>query len=302
MANFALEGIGTALVTPFRDSAVDYAAYRTLLEMQVGGGVDFLVPLGTTAETPCLEDDEKVKLLEMTAEIAAGKPIVAGAGSNSLGQTLRNMRLLESHGADAFLIVVPYYNKPTQRGQYEYFKAVSEETDKPIVIYNVPGRTGANMTAETTLRLAEIPNIIAVKEASGNLGQIAAVIKSAPEGFSVLSGNDDQTLEIMRLGGAGIISVVSNLVPDMMYRFVQCVHTARTTGNWNLALETNAKLMPLFKGCFIESNPAPVKAGLYAMGLIANELRLPLVPCEPSTLAVMCDILKTLGIPVIHEN
>ncbi|MDE5890853.1 MAG: 4-hydroxy-tetrahydrodipicolinate synthase, partial [Bacteroidales bacterium] len=202
---FVLSGCGTALVTPFKDGAVDYQSYASLVERQVEAGIHFLVPLGSTAETPCLEDDEKLKVLELTREIAGDKTILAGVGTNSLKQTLRNMKLLGEHGADMFLVVVPYYNKPTARGQYEYFKAVASETDKPVILYNVPGRTGTNMTAETTLRLAEIENIIAIKEASGDLGQIKAIIEGAPDGFSVLSGNDDQTVDIMKMGGAGVI-------------------------------------------------------------------------------------------------
>ncbi|MBR4755656.1 MAG: 4-hydroxy-tetrahydrodipicolinate synthase [Bacteroidales bacterium] len=208
-----LRGCGTALATPFRDGKVDYEAYKRLVLRQVAQGIDFLVPLGSTAETPCLEDDEKCELLRLTRELCPGKPIVAGAGTNSLAATIRNIKMMEPYGPDAFLIVVPYYNKPTQQGLYEYFKAVAESTSIPIVAYNVPGRTGTNMKAETTLRIAEIPGVVAVKEASGNLDQIETIIKGRPEGFKVLSGNDDQTLDIVRMGGDGVISVASNLAP-----------------------------------------------------------------------------------------
>ena len=289
--NFTLRGLGTALVTPFRDGEVDYEAFGALVDRQVLGGVDFLVPLGSTGETPCLEDDEKVALTEYAASRCGGKPVMVGVGTNSLKQTVRNIRLLENRGADIFLVVVPYYNKPTQRGMYEYFKAVASETDKPVVLYNVPSRTGSNMTSDTALELAAIGNIIAVKEASGDMDQIRRIIEGAPEGFTVLSGNDDQTLELMKAGGAGVISVVSNIAPALMAALV----AAARDGDSDTAEKLNARLFPLFKGCFMESNPIPVKAGLAAMGLIRNELRLPLVPCEQSTYERMEQIISELA-------
>ena len=211
MNNINLTGCGTALITPFKNGEIDYDAFAALVDRQVEAGIDFLVPLGTTGETPCLEDEERIKVLQIAKAHSQGRPVVAGGGTNSLQHTIRSMKMLEPHGVDAFLIVVPYYNKPTQEGQYQYFKAVAESTDKPIVLYNVPGRTGANMTAETCLRLAQIPNIVAVKEASGNREQIEKILAGAPEGFQVLSGNDDDTLWMMQQGGAGIISVASNV-------------------------------------------------------------------------------------------
>ncbi len=290
MDGFMFSGLGTALVTPFKNGEVDYQAYRNLVTRQIEAGVDYLVPLGTTAETPCLEDEEKIRLLELTAEYAKGRPVLVGTGTNSLKGTVKNMRLLEKHGADAFLVVVPYYNKPTQEGQYAYFKAVAQETDKPVLLYNVPGRTGANMSAETALRLAEIDNIVGIKEASGDLEQVKAVIDAAPEGFAVLSGNDDQTLDIMRMGGAGIISVVSNALPQQMADFVAAIKAGDTAA----AEQWNARLMPMFRNCFVESNPMPVKAAMASMGLIDNELRLPLVPCKPETYDLMVQTLSAL--------
>lgn len=287
---FVLKGLGTALVTPFKDGKVDYEAFGTLVDRQVLGGVDFLVPLGSTGETPCLEDDEKVAITEYAATRSGGKPVMVGVGTNCLKQTVRNIRLLEDRGADMFLVVVPYYNKPNQKGQYEYFKAVASETDKPVVLYNVPSRTGANMEPETALRLSGIDNIIAVKEASGNLDQIRRIIDGAPAGFTVLSGNDDQTLDIMKAGGAGVISVASNIAPRLMAGLV----AALSSGDYERAELLNTRLFPLFKGCFIESNPIPVKAGLAAMGLIRNELRLPLVPCEKSTFEEIGRIISEL--------
>jgi len=285
---YVLAGCGTALVTPFKNGEVDYHAYATLVKRQIDAGIHFLVPLGSTAETPCLEDGEKQKVLELTREIAGDKIILAGVGTNSLKQTLKNMRLLDE--ADMFLVVVPYYNKPTARGQYEYFKAVASETGKPVVLYNVPGRTGTNMTAETALRLAEIDNIVAIKEASGNLDQIKEIIDGAPEGFSVLSGNDDQTADIMKAGGAGVISVASNIAPELLVKMVE----AASEGNFDEADRLNSKLMPLFVNCFVESNPIPVKAGLAAMGLIKNELRLPLTTSEDSTYEIMSKTINDL--------
>ena len=292
MKDMKLTGCGTALITPFVGGDVDYEAFAALVDRQVAAGIDFLVPLGTTGETPCLEDDERIRVLETAKEHAGGLPVLVGGGTNSLQHTIRSMQMLDPHGVDAFLIVVPYYNKPTQEGQYQYFKAVAESTDKPIVLYNVPGRTGANMTAETCLRLAELPNVVAVKEASGNRPQIEEILRNAPEGFAVLSGNDDDTIWMMEQGGAGIISVASNVAPALMAEFVG----AMKAGNWEKAHAMNEMLTPLFKNCFVESNPIPAKAALAAMGLIRNELRLPLVPCQQATYDLMVDTIKPLGL------
>ena len=285
-------GCGTALITPFKNGAVDYDAYAALVDRQVAGGVDFLVPLGTTGETPCLSDEEKVKILQITKKHAAGLPLVVGAGTNSLEHTIENIRLLEPHGVDAFLVVVPYYNKPPQEGMYQYYKAVAESTQKPIILYNVPGRTGSNMTAETTLRLAQIDNIIAIKEASSNRGQILEIIQGRPEGFLVLSGNDDETYPLMKDGADGIISVASNIDP------LSCAKLAHAMmeGKVEKAAMYHEKLMPLFRNCFVESNPIPAKAALAAMGLIANECRLPLVPSQQKTYDLMVETIKPLGL------
>lgn len=292
MYNIDLTGCGTALITPFKNGEVDYEAFAALVDRQVEAGIDFLVPLGTTGETPCLEDEERIRILQIAKEHSNGVPVVVGGGTNSLQHTIRSMKMLEPYGVDAFLIVVPYYNKPTQEGQYQYFKAVAESTDKPIVLYNVPGRTGANMTAETALRLAEVPNIVAIKEASGNREQIEAILAGAPEGFQVLSGNDDDTLWMMQQGGAGIISVASNVAPALMAEFVGAVRK----GDIKKAEQMNARLTPLFTNCFVESNPIPAKAAMAAMGLIENELRLPLVPSQQSTYDLMVETVRDLGL------
>ena len=292
MYNIDLTGCGTALITPFKNGEVDYEAFAALVDRQVESGIDFLVPLGTTGETPCLEDEERIKVLQIAKEHSQGRPIVVGGGTNSLQHTIRSMQMLEPYGVDAFLIVVPYYNKPTQEGQYQYFKAVAETTEKPIVLYNVPGRTGVNMTAETCLRLAQIPNIVAIKEASGNREQIEAILAGAPEGFQVLSGNDDDTLWMMKQGGAGIISVASNVAPALLSEFTGAIRN----GELEKAEALNEKLTPLFNNCFVESNPIPAKAAMHAMGLIENELRLPLVPCQQSTYDLMVETIKNLGL------
>ena len=292
MKNLNLSGCGTALVTPFRDGEVDYAAFSALVDRQIAAGIHFLVPLGTTGETPCLSDEERIRLLEITVEKCGGRPVVVGGGTNSLVQTVRSIRLLEPYGADAFLIVVPYYNKPTQEGLYEYFKAVADAAGKPVVMYNVPSRTGVNMTAETALRLAEIENIVAVKEASGNYAQISEIIRNAPEGFSVLSGNDDETLSLMATGAAGVISVASNIAPGMMVEMVEALQD----NDLPKARALHHRLSPLFRNCFVESNPVPVKAGLAAMGLAMEEYRLPLVPGTRKTYELMRKTVEDLGL------
>lgn len=284
------KGLATALVTPFVDGEVDWKAFRNLVRRQVEAGVDFLVPLGSTAETPCLTDAEKVKILEIAREESNGLPIVAGAGSNSLTATVQNMRLLDGHGADAYLIVVPFYNKPTQEGLYQYFKAVAEETDRQVILYNVPGRTGTNMKTETTLRLAEIPNVTAVKEASGDLAQIIDIKRQAPEGFTVLSGNDDQTLPLMACGADGVISVASNVTPKQMKALTRAV----AASDLKEAIRLNNSLMPLYHACFVESNPIPVKAALSLMGLCRDEMRLPLLPATGGTRTLLADVLRKL--------
>ena len=287
-----LRGCGTALVTPFRNGEVDYDAFAALVDSQVDAGIDFLVPLGTTGETPCLTDEEKINVLKLAKERSCGKPVVAGVGTNSLEHTIANIRLLEPHGVDVFLVVVPYYNKPPQEGMYQYFKAVAESTSKPVLLYNVPGRTGANLEAVTTLRLAQIDNIIGIKEASSNRGQILEIIAGRPEGFLVLSGNDDETFPLMKEGADGVISVASNIAPVPV---AELAH-AMLEGKIEKAAGLHEKLSPLFRNCFVESNPIPAKAALSAMGMMANELRLPLVPCQQKTYDLMVGTIKDLSI------
>ena len=293
MGNNKFVGCGTALVTPFKNngSQVDYEVMGKLVDRQIEAGINFLVPLGTTGETPCLSDVEKIKLLEVTRQHATC-PIVVGGGTNSLQQTINSMKVLEPFGPDAFLIVVPYYNKPTQRGLYEYFKAVAGETEKDIILYNVPGRTGANLEAETTLHLSEVKNIVAVKEASGKYGQIAEIIRNAPEDFSVLSGNDDETLSLMATGASGVISVASNVDPHRMVSLTEALRK----DDMVTARKLHYELMPLFKNCFIESNPIPAKAALSIMGWMENSLRLPLVSANDRTMEIMRQTVDELGL------
>ncbi len=288
MDRLFLKGCSTALVTPFlEDGAVDYDSYAALLDRQVASGVDFLTVLATTAETPTLSQEEKQKLLAISKEHCGGLPLLVGCGSNSVAATLENIRQLP--GADAYLVVVPFYNKPTQEGMYLYFKAIAEAAQAPVVIYNVPGRTGANMLASTALRLArEVPGIIGIKEASGKMDQCREIIDGAPQGFSVLSGDDDMTFELIKAGGDGVISVASNALP----REVSLMCHLALEGQFAQASALNDKLLPLMKGCFIESNPIPVKAALAELGLCKAGVRIPLTEATEQTKQTIREILK----------
>lgn len=282
------KGCATALLTPFnKDGSIDYAAYETLVKRQVDAGIDFLVPLGTSAETPTLNKEEKSRLWAITRKAAPSTPLLVGCGSNSVEATLENMSLFED--ADAFLVVVPFYNKPTQEGMYLYYKTLAEHAKAPIIMYNVPGRTGVNMSAQTALRIArEVKGIIGIKEASGKFDQVKEIIDGAPEGFSVLSGDDDMTFDLIKAGAQGVISVASNVLPE---KVAGMVHLA-LEGDFEKAGELNEALMPLFKGCFVESNPIPAKEALCQLGLCGNTMRLPLTPAADSTKQTISDILK----------
>ena len=290
--NLILHGCGTALVTPFLENGdVDYDAFADLVDRQVAGGVDFLVPLGTTGETPALTDKEKVRLLQITKEHAGGLPVMPGIGSNSLEGTLRNLRLLAPLKPDALLVVVPFYNKPTQEGMFRYFQAVAAETTIPVIIYNVPGRTGANMLPDTVIRLAtEVPGIAGIKEASGNYAQASEIIRRAPEGFAVLSGDDELTLALMATGAHGVISVASNVVPGAVAALCEAV----AQGDLAAARSQHHYLSPLYKACFVESNPIPVKAALSILELCEDTVRLPLAPATIGTRLLLNDVLKEL--------
>ena len=288
-----IRGCGTALITPFLgNDEVDFSTFRKLVERQIDAGVNFLVPLGTTGEAPCLDDYEKERLLDTLTEQNNGRvPVVTGAGSNFTKHVISGMAKLSKYKPDAFLIVVPYYNKPTQEGIFQHFKAVSESTSIPVIMYNIPGRTGVNMTAETTLRLAELKNIIAVKESSGNFSQISEIIRLAPEGFAVFSGNDDETFPMMCTGAKGVISVAANIIPSPVVELTGLLAAGKTEE----AAMLHHRLMPMFKGCFIECSPIPVKSALSLMGLIENRLRLPLTTSVMQTDLLMEKLLKEYG-------
>ncbi len=290
-----LRGCGTALVTPFtHDGSIDEKALRSLVSWQVKSGIDFLLPCGTTGETPTLDRDEWIRVIEITIEAAAGRvPIMAGATSNSTRDAVEKTRTVSAiHGVDVILTASPYYNKPTQEGQYQHFRAIAEATDKPIILYNVPGRTGANIEPATLARLADIPNIVGVKEASGNLGQITNVFNQVPESFLVFSGDDAVTLPIISLGGVGIISVASNEIPREMSDMAR----AALDNDWARARCIHRKYLPLMEANFIESNPLPVKAVLAMMGKIEEVYRLPLVPMKKDTRAKLEKVASELGL------
>jgi 4-hydroxy-tetrahydrodipicolinate synthase len=272
----ALTGCGTALVTPFTaQGEVDEAALRRLVEWQIAEGVHFLVPCGSTGEAATLTLAEHRRVVEITVEVAEGRvPVVAGAGANDTARAISLSREMQAAGATHLLHVSPAYNKPPQRGIIAHFRAIADAVDLPIVVYNVPGRTASNVEAKTTLALAEIPRIVAIKEASGNLAQVTTILRGRPTSFSVLSGDDSMTLPIMAAGGDGVISVVSNATPRLMARLVDFC----ASGDFGEARALAMRLTPWFEAAFIDSNPIPVKAALALMSRIENVLRLPLVP------------------------
>src|ERR1700739_477601 len=277
-----LRGCGTALVTPFsQDGAVDENALRNLVSWQVESGIDFLVPCGTTGETPTLSHDEWLRVIDLTIEVAAGRvPIVAGATATSTQDAVEKAREVAARpGVDAILTASPYYNKPTQEGQYRHFRAIAEAAGKPILLYNVPGRTGANIEPGTLARLAEVPNVLGVKEASGNIAQIAEVLNAVPEAFLVFSGDDAITLPVIALGGVGIISVASNEIPAEMTALTR----AALKNDWDHARRIHRKYRALMQANLMKPSPLPVKAVLSLMGRIEENYRLPLVPMRRDT-------------------
>lgn len=290
-----LRGCGTALVTPFKsDGSIDEKALRELVEWQVESKIDFLVPCGTTGETPTLSHDEWLHVIDITIEVVNGRlPIVAGATSNSTREAVSKAKEVASRkGVDAILSASPYYNKPTQEGQYQHFKAIAEAVDKPIMLYNVPGRTAVNIEVATLVRLAELKNIVAVKEASGSITQIAEVCASVPAGFSVLSGDDAITLPVISLGGVGIVSVASNEIPREMAEMTR----AALANDWEKARSLQKKFLPLMQANFLESNPGPAKAVLAMMGRIEENYRLPMVPVKKETKAKLEKIASEVGL------
>jgi 4-hydroxy-tetrahydrodipicolinate synthase len=287
-------GCGTALVTPFRaDLSLDEETLRRLVRRQIDAGIDFLVPCGTTGENPTLARAEHLRVVAITLEEAKGKvPVLAGAGGYNTAEVIELGREMKHLGADGILSVTPYYNKPTQEGLFQHFKAIATQVGLPIVVYNVPGRTGVNLEPGTLKRLAEVENIAGVKEASGNIGQMAAVLNAVPDRFAVLSGDDAVTLPLVALGGRGVISVVSNEVPAEMTQLTQlCLRN-----DFLEARRLHRKLLPLMEVNFVESNPIPVKAAMAMMGLVELVYRLPLVPPKPENQAKIRGVLESLGL------
>lgn len=290
-----LKGMGVALITPFKaDESVDYNALMRLVDYQLQNNTDFLCVLGTTAETPTLTEYEKQKIKSMVIERVNGRiPILLGVGGNNTRALVETLRTEDFKGVDAILSVVPYYNKPSQEGIYQHYKALAEATELPLVLYNVPGRTGVNMKAETTLRIArDFKNVIAVKEASGDITQMDDIIKNKPEGFNVISGDDGITFPLVALGAVGVISVIGNAFPREFSRMVRLA----LQGDYAHARDIHHKFAELFKLLFVDGNPAGVKAMLHAMGMIENKLRLPLVPTRITTFEAMRKILNELNI------
>jgi len=276
-----LKGCGTALVTPFKkDLSIDEEALRRFVEFQITGGIDFLVPCGTTGESATLSDDEQRRVIQIVVEEARGRvPIIAGAGGNNTAHVIKLARDCERLGVAGLLSVSPYYNKPMQEGLYQHFKAIAEATSLPIILYNVPPRTSVNILPDTIARLSEIPNIIGVKEASGDISQIAEIITRVPPEFKVLSGDDSMTLPLIAVGGVGLISVAANEAPGK----IKALTRACLENNWEDARRLNREVWALMKANFIETSPGPVKAALAMMGKIEETYRLPIVPVTPET-------------------
>ena len=295
MAQINLKGMGVALITPFKDDeSIDFDALSKLIEYQIQNGIDYLVVLGTTAETPTLTEQEKNEVLSFVIERVKERiPIVLGLGGNNTRGIVERLKTASFQGVDAILSVVPYYNKPSQEGIYQHYKAIASATKLPVILYNVPGRTGVNMTAETTLRLArEFDNIVAIKEASGNITQMDDIIKNKPKDFMVISGDDGITFPLITLGAVGVISVIGNAFPREFSRMVRLA----LEGDYANALLIHHKFTELFELLFVDGNPAGVKSILSSMGYIRNRLRLPLVPTRITTYEKIRVVLQKLNI------
>jgi len=291
------KGAITALVTPMKDGMLDEEKLRNLVDFQINNGVSALVPCGTTGEAATLSYEEHMRVIEIVVEQANKRvPVIAGTGSNSTYETIYLTEFAKKVGCDAALVVTPYYNKPTQKGLYEHFKAVAEAVDIPIVLYNVPGRTAVNMLPDTVIKLSKIKNIVAVKEASGSLDQASEIIAGVDPEFDVLSGDDSLTLPMMALGAKGVISVASNIMPKEVSQMVDFW----LKGDIESARKLHLKLFPLFKGIFIETNPIPVKKALYHMGIIENDIRLPLVEMTPEGTEKLRKILLDLNVKLVR--
>ena len=295
MIQTKLRGMGVALITPFQeDETIDFPALARMVDFILQNNADFLCVLGTTAETPTLTDEEKLQVKKFVIERANGKvPILLGVGGNNTRAAVDSLKNDDYKGVDAILSVVPYYNKPSQEGIYQHYKAIAEATDLPIVLYNVPGRTGVNMTAETTLRIArDFKNVIAIKEASGDITQMDDIIKNKPDNFDVISGDDGITFPLITLGAVGVISVIGNAFPREFSRMTRLA----LKGDYEHALVIHHKFTELFKLLFVDGNPAGVKSILSVMGMIKNKLRLPLIPTRITTYEAIRKVLNELNI------
>jgi 4-hydroxy-tetrahydrodipicolinate synthase len=292
----AFTGCGTALVTPFRrDGSLDEAGVTSLAKRQIDAGIHFLVPCGTTGESPTLTEDEHVRIVELVVEQAKGRvPVLAGAGGYNTQEVIHAANRMRRAGADGILSVTPYYNKPTPDGLVAHYRAIAEAIELPIILYNVPGRTGCNIDPATLVRLASIPNIAGVKEASGNMTQICEICASVPDTFIVLSGDDALTLPLMAVGGRGIVSVASNEIPGEMSRLAELA----ANGDFATARQLHQRLMPLLQVNFIESNPIPVKSAMAMLGLLEETYRLPMVPPRPASRERIATVLRSLGLAV----
>ncbi|EKX97486.1 dihydrodipicolinate synthase [Hoylesella saccharolytica F0055] len=295
MANNMFKGLGIALVTPFKqDGTIDYDALKRLVEYQTDNGADFLCILGTTSEAPCLDREEKEEIKRFVVDLNRGRlPILMGCGGNNTRAVIQELKSIDLQGIDGILSVCPYYNKPSQEGLYQHFRQIAENSALPLVLYNVPGRTGINMQAETTVRLAnDCSNIIAIKEAAGSLEQVDEIIKNKPEHFEVLSGDDALAFPMIASGASGVISVIGNALPKEFSRMIRL----EFNGEYEPARKIHHRFTELYSLLFVDGNPAGVKALLHEMGFIENELRLPLVPTRVATVQKMAAILKELRI------
>jgi 4-hydroxy-tetrahydrodipicolinate synthase len=293
MSNTKFTGCGTALLTPFlEDGRFDEVTMANLVKRQVEQGIDFLVPCGTTGEVPTLNHDEKIAVVKTTVENAGGKPVLAGAGGYNTADVIELIKDYSKLGVDGILSVTPYYNKPTQEGVYQHYKAIAESTDLPIIVYSVQPRTNVNIEPQTVARLAEIPNIIGIKEASGNLAQVASIVQRVPSDFLVLSGDDSVTLPVISLGGHGVISVVSNQIPRDMSEMAR----RALNGDYAGARTLQRKYQYLFEVNFIEANPQPLKCIMAMMGLCQEVMRLPLVKVSDSSRARLAEVAKEAGL------
>jgi len=289
-----LKGIYTALVTPFKDGKLDEKAFRDLIEFQLKGGINGVVPCGTTGEAPTLSYEEHEKVIELAVKYVHGKvPVIAGTGSNSTQEAIELTEGAKKLGADFCLLTTPYYNKPNQEGLYQHFKAISDGVNIPLILYNIPGRTGINMTPETTFRLSKIKNIVGIKEAAGSLAQVSDIYRLTKGTFAILSGDDNLFLPMMSVGAVGVISVLSNIMPKEMQSLYRAFLIEK---NIRKAMNIHTRLMPLFQGIFIETNPIPIKEAMAYMGMLKKEFRLPLCPLSDANSAFIKGLLGEYGL------